>query len=166
MKELDFRPAKSKEEFRSNYKLHDLSEQVGKNLLVQWGVEFKAFGEDKRYEKLWERGEDKPDIILTSKGKSALLDWKGKRSKAFLVNERAIKSYERWRHNLNMPVIIAFLIFNEQNKLVDRRFAFLDKHQYTISEAKQWDKNKTVEFKEELPLFNKENIVLYLNSEG
>jgi len=75
MKELDFRPAKSKEEFRSNYKLHDLSEQVGKNLLVQWGFDFKTLGEDKRYQKLWEKGEDKPDIILTSKGKSALLDW-------------------------------------------------------------------------------------------
>ncbi|MEW6654705.1 MAG: hypothetical protein AB1394_14730, partial [Bacteroidota bacterium] len=146
MKRLDFRPAKSKEEFRSNYKLHDLSEHVGKNLLVQWGIEFKPFGEDMRYEKLWEKGEDKPDIILTSKGKSALLDWKGKRTKAFLVNERAIKSYERWQHKLRIPIIIAFLIFNEQNKLIERRFAFLGKHKYVVSERRQWDLNKTIEF--------------------
>ena len=38
MKGLDFRPAKSKEEFRGNYKLHDLAERTGKNLLVQWGL--------------------------------------------------------------------------------------------------------------------------------
>lgn len=165
MKELDFRPAKSKEEFRSNYKLHDLSEQVGKNLLVQWGFEFKVFGEDKRYEKLWEKGEDKPDIILTVKEKKVLLDWKGKRTRTFLVNERAVKSYERWKYNLNMPVIVAFLIFDEQYKLVDRRFAVLGKHKHAVSKARQWDKNTTVEFIEELPLFNKENILLYLNSE-
>lgn len=38
MKKLDHRPAKSKQEFGSNNKLHDLSERVGKNLLVQWGI--------------------------------------------------------------------------------------------------------------------------------
>lgn len=164
MKELDFRPVKSKEEFRGNYKLHDLSEQVGKNLLVQWGVEFKSFGEDKRYQKLWEKGEDKPDVILSIKGKNALLDWKGKRTKTFLVNERAIKSYERWQYNLNMPVIIAFIIFDEHNKLVDRRFALLTKHKYVASESRQWDKNKTVEFIDELPILNKSNILLHLTN--
>jgi hypothetical protein len=162
MKELDFSPAKSKKDFRNNYKLHDLSEQVGKNLLVQWGIDFKIFGEDKRYEKLWEKGEDKPDIILTYNGVSALLDWKGKHTRTFLVNERAINSYERWRNNLNMPAIIAFLIFDEQDKLIDRRFALLGTHEYKISETRQWDKNLTVEFNVELPLFNKENIVTYL----
>jgi len=162
MKELDFHPAKSKDEFRSNYKLHDLSEQAGKNLLVQWGIDFKTFGEDKRFERLWEKGEDKPDIILTIKGKTALLDWKGKRSKAFLVNERAIKSYERWQFNLHMPVIIAFLIFDVQNKLIDRRFAVLGKHKYVVSQKKQWDKNTTIEFLEELPVLNKANILSYL----
>ncbi|KAF0151998.1 MAG: hypothetical protein FD143_1467 [Ignavibacteria bacterium] len=165
MKKLDFSPAKSTEEFRSNYKLHDLSEQVGKNLLVQWGVEFKSFGEDKRYEKLWEKGEDKPDIILTSKGKSALLDWKGKRTKAFLVNERAIKSYERCQSTLRLPIIVAFLIFDEHNKLIDRRFAFLGKHKYVLSERRQWDLNKTVEFVDELPIFNKANILSFLTNE-
>lgn len=165
MKELDFRPAKSKQEFRSNYKLHDLSERVGKNLLVQWGIDFKLFGEDNRYEKIWENGEDKPDIILTSKGKNALLDWKGKKSKSFLVNERAIKSYEHWRQKLNMPVIIAFLVFDFENKLIDRRCAFLGKHSYSQCEEKQWDKNRTVEFREDLPIFNKENIISFI-SEG
>jgi len=162
MKELDFHPAKSKEEFRSNYKLHDLAERAGKNLLVQWAIDFKMFGEDKRYEKLWEKGEDKPDVIINYKGKQALLDWKGKHSKTFLVNTRAIKSYERWQIKFNIPVIIAFVIFDENNYLIDRRFAFLPVHEFVESEKTQWDKNKTVEFKEDLPKFTKENLIKYL----
>ena len=162
MKELDFHPAKSKEEFRSNYKLHDLAERAGKNLLVQWAIDFKMFGEDKRYEKLWEKGEDKPDVIINYKGKQALLDWKGKHSKTFLVNTRAIKSYERWQIKFNIPVIIAFIVFDENNNLIDRRFAFLPVHEFVESEKTQWDKNKTVEFKEDLPKFTKENLIKYL----
>ncbi len=162
MKELDFSPAKSKEEFRINYKLHDLAERAGKNLLVQWGIQFKAFGEDKRYEKLWEKGEDKPDIIIDYKGKQLLLDWKGKQSKAFLVNLRSIKSYEQWQKKLNIPVVIAFLVFDNQGILTDRRFAFLPIHRYAESKSKQWDKNKTVEFGEELLKFTKENLLKFI----
>jgi len=162
MKKLDFQPAKSKEDFRGNYKLHDLAERAGKNLLIQWGVVFKDFGEDKRYEKLWESGEDKPDIIIEHNGKKAFLDWKGKHSKSFLVNTRAVKSYERWQKYFNIPVIIVFLLFDEQNNLTKRRFAFLPEHKYVEIKQEQWDKNKTVEFKEELPEFTKENIIQFL----
>ncbi|MCL4549484.1 MAG: hypothetical protein M1495_13045 [Bacteroidetes bacterium] len=162
MKKLDFRPAKSKEEFRSNYKLHDLAERAGKNLLVQWGIEFKEFGEDKRYERLWEKGEDKPDVIIKYKNNFALLDWKGKHSKAFIVNERAAKAYLNWQKKLDIPVIIGFLLFDDEGKLIDRRFAFLEAHKFVTSEHEQWDKNKTVEFGEELPKFTKENLIKYL----
>jgi len=164
MKELDFCPAKSKEEFRSNYKLHDLAERAGKNLLVQWGIDFKTFGEDKRYEKLWEKGEDKPDVIITYKNKTALLDWKGKHTKTFLVNTRAVNAYRNWQQKMKLPVIISFLVFDEQNNLIDRRFAFLEAHKFVESKNEQWDKNKTVEFEEELPKFSKENLVSYLMS--
>jgi hypothetical protein len=159
MKELDFRPAKSKADFRSNYKLHDLAEKVGKNLLIQWGIEFYEFGEDKRYEKLWEKGEDKPDVILKYKGTSALLDWKGKHSKSFIVNTRAVNSYLRWQEKMNMPVIIAFFVFDELNYLLDRRLALLNQHEFVESEKKQWDKNQTVRFKDDIPRFVKENLV-------
>jgi len=162
MEELDFRPSKSKESFRSNYKLHDLAERAGKNLLIQWGIDFREFGEDKRYEKLWEKGEDKPDIIINYKNKFALLDWKGKHTKTFLVNERAIKAYQKWQEKINVPVIISFLIFDEQNNLIDRRFAFLPVHEFVSSKERQWDRNKTVEFKEELPKFTKEKLIGYL----
>lgn len=76
MKELDYCPAKQKQEFRSNYKLHDLSERA------------------------------------------------------------TIKSYEHWKRKLSMSVMIAFLIFDYENKLMDRRCAFLGKHSYSLCEEK------------------------------
>ena len=85
MKELDFKPHKTTEEFRNNYKLHDLAEECGKNLLVQWGIKFDLFGKDRRYEKVWERGKDKPDLIISYKGKEGLLDWKGKHTSRWIM---------------------------------------------------------------------------------
>jgi hypothetical protein len=162
VKELDFKPSKSKKDFRKNYKLHDMAEFHGKNLLTQWGIEFSEFGEDKRYERVWEKGEDKPDLILNLKNQNVFLDWKGKHQSKWLVNERAIKSYERWSDKHKLPVIIAFLVFDEFNALKERRFAFLHFHNYIFSSDRQWDKNRTVEFNLELPEFNKANIIEYL----
>ena len=137
-------------------------EEIGKNLLIQWGIGFKYFGEDKRYEKVWEKGKDKPDIIITYKGKSALVDWKAKRKPHWLVNKRAIDSYLCWSNNLQLPAIICFFVFDGSGSLKERRFAFLGKHNYIESEKKQWDKNITVEFDACLPEFNKENLIKYL----
>ena len=162
MKDLNFNPPKSKEEFRHNYRLHVLAERAGKNLLVQWGLEFHDFGEDKRYEKLWEKGEDKPDVIINYKGVTALLDWKGKHSKTFIANTRAVKAYLRWQEKMKMPVLMAFFVFDEQNYLADRKFAALNVHKFVNSESIQWDKNKTVEFEGDLPAFTKENLVSFL----
>lgn len=163
MKELDFKPAKSKTEFHQNYRLHDYAENICKSLLTQWGIQFKKFGDDKRYEKLWEKGEDKPDLIINYEGKSALLDWKGKRKPNWIVNKRAIDSYRKWQDKLNCPVIIAFFLFDSQNNLNDRRFAFLPVHSYNLSEQRQWDKNKTVEFSKDLPKFTKDLLIKYLD---
>lgn len=162
MKTLDFTPKKSTEAFRKNYRLHDLAEEMGKNLLVQWGVRFNNFGEDKRYEKVWEMGTDKPDIIITYKGRSALIDWKGKRKPVWLVNKRAVDSYFVWSKKLNLPILICFFVFDGSGILKERRFAFLGKHNYTESVNKQWDKNQTVEFQNNLPEFTKECLLKYL----
>lgn len=162
MKELDFKPAKSKEDFRKNYKLHDLAETTGKNLLTQWGFDFVQFGEDRRFEKLWEGGKDKPDVVIKFKGKLCLLDWKGKHKSGWIVNTRAVNSYLMWNQKLNLPVVIVFFVFNEDNTLKDRRFAFLPVHKYVESEKKQWDKNSTVIFRDDLSEFTKDNLVKYL----
>ncbi len=162
MKKLDFKPAKSTESFRKNYKLHDSAEIVGKNLLTQWGISFKEFGQDNRYKKVWEKGEDKPDVIIEYKGKSAMLDWKGKHKAKWMLNERAITAYEKWSEIYSLPIIIAFFVFDLHNNLLQRKFAFLKTHKYVELEGRQWDKNKTVEFKEFLPDFTKANIIKHL----
>ena len=163
MKDLDFKPSKSTEAFRKNYHLHDLAESTGKSLLIQWGIEFRNFGEDRRYEKVWERGDDKPDVIIKYKGKSALIDWKGKRKPVWLVNKRAIDSYLNWSKKMNMPMIISFFVYEASGILKERRFAFLGRHNYIESPKKQWDKNCTVEFQKDIPRFKKDILLSYLN---
>lgn len=162
MKELDFKPHKSKEEFRNNYKLHDLAEQFGKNLLIQWGFKFEIFGKDRRYEKVWEGGKDKPDLIISYKGKEALLDWKGKHTTKWLMNERAYQSYVEWKTKMNMPVFIAFFLLDKEDNLLENRVAVIGKHTPILSKSKGWDKNKTVEFEESLPNFTKAELLRYL----
>lgn len=162
MKELDFKPHKSTEEFRNNYKLHDLAEECGKNLLVQWCVRFDIFGKDRRYEKVWEGGRDKPDLIISYKGKEALLDWKGKHSPKWLMNERAYLAYLDWKNKMNMPVFVAFFLFDEKEILKDTRVAVIGLHTPKLSSEKEWDKNKTVEFDESIPQFTKAEVLKYL----
>lgn len=162
MKELDFKPHKSKEDFRNNYKLHDLAEQLGKNLLIQWGIKFEIFGKDRRYEKVWESGKDKPDLIISYKGKDALLDWKGKHASRWLMNERAYNAYLDWKNKMNMPVFIAFFLFDEKENLVDNRVAVVGTHAAKQSKSKEWDKNRTVEFDESIPQFKKAEVLKYL----
>jgi len=159
LENLDFDPHKSILDFRKNYKLHDLAEAFGKNLLVQWGIEFEEFGNDNRYSKVWEKGKDKPDLIITYKSKQALLDWKGKHKAAWLVNERAVLSYEEWKTKTKLEALVCFTVFNEDEKVVEARLAAVGKHPYKLSNKKEWDKNRTVEFEGELPLFTKANLL-------
>ncbi len=162
MKKLNFQPKKSKEDFRRNYKLHDLAEYHGKNLFSQWGIDFKDYGDDRRYERVWEKGTDKPDIIAEYNEIRFLIDWKSKNKKTFWVNKRAIDSYNNWSKKLALPIVISFFIFDKQNHLSDRRFAILNKHQYKTVANKAWDKNEIIKFEEKLPKFTKLNLISLL----
>lgn len=162
MKKLDFNPAKSKDDFRKNYKLHDLAEYHGKNLFYQWGIDFSEFGKDRRYEKVWEKGKDKPDIIAEFKEKKFLVDWKGKTKHDFWVNKRAVASYENWSKELKLPIVICFFVFSKNKLLTDRKFAVIGKHNYTDVKVKAWDKNDVVKFENNLPKFTKFNLVKML----
>lgn len=162
MKELNFQPHKSREEFRKNYKLHDLAEQFGKNLLIQWGFKFEIFGKDRRYEKVWEGGKDKPDLIISYKGKEALLDWKGKHSPRWIMNERAYQSYLAWKNKMNMPVFIAFFLLDDKENLIETRIAVVGVNTTKQSQSNEWDKNKTVEFEDPLPIFTKAEILKHV----
>jgi len=162
MKELDFQPHKSNEEFRRNYKLHDLAEECGKNLLIQWGIKFDLFGKDRRYEKVWENGKDKPDLLISYKGKDALLDWKGKHTQKWIMNERAYKAYLDWKNKMNMPVFIAFFLFDEKDNLIENRVAVTGVHKPKKLSTKEWDRNKTVDFENTIPAFTKTELLRYL----
>jgi len=164
MKSLNFNPSKSTEEFRKNYRLHDLAEYHGKNLLLQWGVDFMDYGKDKRYERVWEKGEDKPDIVAELGDIKFLIDWKGKSKKDFWINKRAFDSYKNWSKNLNLEVVICFLVFNNKNRLIERSFAILSIHNANIMEKKAWDRNKIVSFGNDLPKFTKANLIHFLKS--
>jgi len=159
MKNLDFNPSKSTEDFRKNYKLHDIAEFSGKNLLTQWGFTCTEFGEDNRYKKVWEKGEDKPDSIISYKDKSALLDWKGKHGSTWLINERAFKSYQKWSIEFSLPVVIAFFVIGQNDEIISRNFAVLGIHSHSVSANKQWDKNSTVQFQKDIPIFSKANLL-------
>ena len=161
MEELNFRPHKSKEAFRNNYKLHDLAETVGKNLLVQWGIDFKPFGEDNRFTRVWEKGDDKPDVIISYQGKEALLDWKGKHSEKWLMNKRAAISYQNWGKKFSIPVFICYVIFSSDNVMQEVRFVNLAFHKYEDAKEKAWDKNEVVILVDDPPLFTKANLLKY-----
>jgi hypothetical protein len=163
MKKLDFKPYKSKDDFRNNYKLHDMAEEFGKNLLTQWGVSFKPFGEDRRYQPVWEKGEDKPDILISYKGKEALLDWKGKRSPNWILNKRAAESYLRWSNQLQIPVILSFFIFSEEMTLITSRCLCISNESFSTETSKAWDKNEVVELLKEPIPFTKPNLLKLLD---
>ena len=162
MKSLNFSPVKSADEFRKNYKLHDLAEYHGKNLLIQWGVDFMDYGKDKRYERVWEKGEDKPDIVAEYKSIRFLIDWKGKSKKDFWINKRAADSYGNWSFKLDLEVVICFFIFNKDRTIADRRFAVLSKHERKLLEKDAWDKNKVISFGNDLPVLTKLNLLQFL----
>ncbi len=159
MKSLNFQPAKTKEDFRKNYQLHDLAEFHGKNLFSQWGVEYKEFGKDRRYEKVWEKGNDKPDIIAQINNIKFLVDWKGKKKKSYWVNKRAINSYKNWGDKLGCKVLVCFFIFNDDNSIKERKFAIVGENSYTELSQKAWDKNDVIAFEETLPIF-KRNVLI------
>lgn len=167
MKDLDFNPFKSTTDFKNNYKLHDLAEQHGKNLLTQWGVNFKVFGDDKRHSRMWEKGEDKPDLFIYLQNKPILLDWKSKTKTKWMLNKRAYDSYCKWAKKLSTKVIVAFFVFEKKGdqNLLDRRFAVVGKHKIIETKETQWDKNITVEFENQLPEFTKANLIKLLQHE-
>ncbi|MBU2445407.1 MAG: hypothetical protein KJ666_07530 [Bacteroidetes bacterium] len=160
MKKLEIDPFKSKEAFRKNYELHDKAAKSGEELLTKWGFMFQEFGKDKRYERVWEKGEDKPDLILIYGNKNiALLDWKAKRSSQLIINKRAYDAYKVWMEKFNLPVLIAFCFFNKEENIEKFEFVNLSYAKISQKSEKVWDKNMVVEFESKTISFTQENIL-------
>jgi len=92
LNKLDFNSVKTKSKFLENYRLSDKAARMGDELLKANGLEPVPFGEDRRNERVWEAGKDKPDRKVLSGGRAvALVDWKGKSKDYWMINERAYK---------------------------------------------------------------------------
>ncbi len=141
MKELDFDPVKSNRKFLENYKLSDRAAHRGDDMLRKNGFNPVPFGEDRRNERVWEVGKDKPDRKILKNGREiALVDWKGKSKDYWMINERAYSGYLGWSSKLKLPVYVAFWSFqSDQGK-------FIKLPAGTVSKKTEWDRNAVVVF--------------------
>lgn len=87
------------------------------------------------------------------------MDWKSKQDSVWKINKNAFNSYLFWSKKLNIPILIAFILFDEKDNLTDLRFSVLNVHKFNQSKKDTWDKNKTVVFESELPFFTKFNLL-------
>ncbi len=141
MKKLDFQVIKDNQKFQENYKLSDKAAAMGDKLLREHGLEVVPFGEDRRNERVWEAGKDRPDRRILKNGKEiALLDWKGKSKDYWMINERAYNGYLEWGVKLHLPVYVAIWSFgSNQGK-------FIRLPAGRVSKKTEWDKNAVVVF--------------------
>ena len=141
MKELDFNPIKSKRKFLENYELSDRAAQMGDEMLRKNGFTPVPFGEDRRNERVWEVGKDKPDRKILKGGREiALVDWKGKSKDYWMINERAYNGYLGWSSKLKLPVYVAIWSFESS----EGKFVKLPAG--TVSRKTAWDRNAIVVF--------------------
>jgi len=141
LKKLDFDPVKSKRRFLEHYELSDRAAQMGDDMLRKRRFDPVPFGEDRRNERVWEMGKDKPDRRILKNGREiALVDWKGKSKDYWMINERAYNGYLEWSNKLKLPVYVAIWSFqSDQGK-------FIKLPARTVSKKKEWDLNPVVIF--------------------
>ncbi|MCX8010102.1 MAG: hypothetical protein N3A61_03025 [Ignavibacteria bacterium] len=166
MQTLNIKPFKSKETFRKNYELHDKAVRIGEDLLKLWKIGFQEFGSDKRYERVWEKGKDKPDLILFYDNKNiALLDWKAKRTSTYILNKRAYQAYNEWHQKFKLPVVVAFILFNNKLEFQEAKFVIIPDVVVIEQKEKVWDKNIVVKINSKLFNFTRENLLKNLGIE-
>ncbi len=110
-------------------------------MLRKNGFDPVPFGEDRRNERVWEMGKDKPDRKILKNGREiALVDWKGKSKDYWMINERAYNGYLEWSNKLKLPVYVAIWSFQRgQGK-------FIKLPAGTVSKKTEWDRNAVVVF--------------------
>jgi len=114
---------------------------MGDDLLRKNGFDPVPFGEDRRTERVWEVGKDKPDRKIVKAGREiALLDWKGKSRDHWMINRRAYNAYLEWGIKLKLPVYVAIWSFqSKMGKFVRLRLGM-------GSTATEWDRNAVIIF--------------------
>ena len=130
---------KSKRQFLENYELSDRAAQMGDEMLRTNGFHPVPFGEDRRSERVWEMGKDKPDCKILKDGREiALVDWKGNSKDYWMINERAYNGYFEWSSKLKLPVYV-WSFLSGQGK-------FIKLPAGTVSRKTEWDQNSVVVF--------------------
>ncbi len=124
-----------------NYELSDRAAKMGDELLRANGFDPVPFGEDRRNERVWEVGKDKPDRKIVKDGREiALLDWKGKGKDYWMINLRAYNGYLAWSIKFRLPIYVAIWSFeSDQGK-------FIRLPAGTLSKRTEWDRNAIVKF--------------------
>src|SRR5207245_8896608 len=103
--EHDLNPITSKRKVQENDERSDRAAQMGDEMLRKNGFTPLSFGEDRRNERVWEVGKDKPDRkILKDNREIALVDWKGKNKDYWMINERASTGDLGWSSKLKLPI--------------------------------------------------------------
>ncbi len=144
------------------FRLHEMAETCGKDLLIQWGFKFSPFKENKKIRKNWEGRKDYPDLIVEYKGKKAFINWIGKRRQSWQIEKQPVSIYEKWKEKLGYPLLICFAVFDRANYFKDIRFAVLGAHKYILCQKKALGSNGVIEFENELPEFTKADVLKYL----
>lgn len=153
MESRDFTVIKTEQQFQRNYSLHDIAEKAGTEILKSKGYSTIPFGEDRRNEYVWENGKDKPDCFIMHSQiedkKICLLDWKGKATSGYIINERAYNSYLKICAEMSLPLIIAMAKIDEtSNKILSFVYFVLPNPKILVITKTDtaWDENKTVKF--------------------
>jgi hypothetical protein len=158
MEELNLYKHKSKPNNHGGSKPKEIIESAGKNLLVQWNIRYKNFCDERSFDKYFEKGANKPDLIISYNEKPALLIWNGEQTKSLTANKQAIEFFERLQKDIKIPILICFITLDKNEFIAERRFAVINNHA-SAENKKPPDIYKTVIFKSELPIFNKENLL-------
>ncbi len=153
---------KKLEELKNKFKLREKSDSYLKNLFIQWGIHFSKIEDDKEYSKMLERNKEKPNLLVEYRGKKVVVDFISKHDPVWIVDKLTVKNYNAWIEKLNLPLLVVFFAFDERDSLVDKRVAKLGTHVYVDSNNGESNGKQCVEFTDELPGFDKVNMLKLL----
>lgn len=110
MKPLDFKTKKTDSAFQANYRKHDIAGQIVRDFMKVNKIKLIDYGDDRRKEKVWEGGEDKPDAIIWNPDiQLAFIDWKGHDDHRWILNQRAYTSYLEFSQKYGIPVFVLWV---------------------------------------------------------
>jgi len=141
MKDLDFKPVKTRGQFLSNYEKHDPALAKVKMYFRQRQFTVIDYGPDRRNERIW--GDNRPDLLIWKPYYwLALLDAKGHSGDIWMLNKRAYDDYLGYSRHHKIPVFCIWVNL-ETGQIYYAELPFLD----VDNDFMPHDKNKVVKTK-------------------